>query len=248
MRQYNGYEPIDWREVMCEKTVKGSASGAISVILFVLSICSVWLSFFTALLVGEVDIFTIRGMIRYSWVVYFFVIIPLISLGFGVFQKKKGKKYRKNFVIAFVCIPILILLGSFKFAFEPDDYRSENVTAVEYECGVDLPNNVKALTYYKNDYTMIYAKALDKGEKLSFEESIKINSVWTESLSGSLKATIPDFVVYDFIDCDYFVYFNATKGIYNSYYGEGEYSFSVIGYDIELGRIVILNNCVFNAD
>lgn len=248
MKQYNGYEPLDWSKIGCENPSGEIRGGVLSVILFVLSICSIWVSFWFALFIGEVDIFTMRGMIRYSWVIYFFIAIPLASLGFGIYQKKIGKVYRKNFVIAFICIPILVIFGSFKFIFPSDDYRSENVANVEYECGIDLPSNIEALTYYDSNYTMIYAKVLDKNEKVAFEQLIKDDPVWVESLSGVLEATIPDFVNYEFVECDWFVYYNKTNGEYNSFIAEGEYKFSLIGYDIELGRIVILHDCKFVAD
>jgi hypothetical protein len=216
-------------------------------ILFGFSIASPILAFWIASEVGESEIFGVIGTVRYSWVMYFFALIPLGCFVLGIILKANGAKYVKHFVVSIICTVLILIFGSYRFVF-PMSYELDGIKAIEEQVGVDLPDELKAATNEFDECTMIFAKVLDKNEKAEFEKELKENSLWASELSGSLMATIPSFVDYEFDGCDYFVYYNVTSGEYNSYQAEGTYEFAVIGYDIELGRIVILHECEFVAD
>lgn len=75
-------------------------------------------SFQTVCLLGEVDIFQTPGMIRYTWVMLLFIPIGILSILIGIKLKKNKQNYKKNFIAAFICIPLLLIFGSYRLIFK----------------------------------------------------------------------------------------------------------------------------------
>ena len=86
-------------------------------ILFWTTLISPMLSFSLVSMIGESNIFGVAGIIRYSWVMLLFIPIGILSILIGFKLKNSTQKYKKNFVVSFICLPLLIIFGSYRFIF-----------------------------------------------------------------------------------------------------------------------------------
>ena len=64
-------------------------------LLFWMTLISPLFSFQIVCLLGEVDIFQTSGMIRYTWVMLFFIPIGILSILIGIKLKKNKQNYKK---------------------------------------------------------------------------------------------------------------------------------------------------------
>ena len=83
---------------------------AISVILFILSIASLWFGLaLIAVLIGDnTELFP-----YYLWVFLFFLPIPVGSIVFGAITQRKGYAYKKNIVVGIIMAALLLIYGLF---------------------------------------------------------------------------------------------------------------------------------------
>lgn len=79
---------------------------AVSVILFVLSIASLWIALITNLAISSVEAF-----LQNMWILLCFLPIPLGSLAFGILTKRKGYAYKKNVVVGIIMAAFLLIYG-----------------------------------------------------------------------------------------------------------------------------------------
>ena len=86
-------------------------------ILFWTTLISPMLSFSLASMIGEANIFGVAGIIRYSWVMLLFIPIGILSILIGFKLKNSTQKYKKNFIVSFICLPLLIIFGSYRVIF-----------------------------------------------------------------------------------------------------------------------------------
>ena len=86
-------------------------------ILFWATLISPIVSFSIASMIGEANIFGVAGIIRYSWVMLLFIPIGILSILIGFKLKNSTQKYKKNFIVSFICLPLLIIFGSYRFIF-----------------------------------------------------------------------------------------------------------------------------------
>ena len=231
-------------EQVLERNLKLLKLKTVAKILCGLSIAAPLIGFWLAAIIGDPIIFGVLGILRYSWIVYLFAVIPIACLGLGIFLKANGLVFFRAFNVPIICIVVILVLGSFGFVF-PASYELDSIEAVEEKTGVDFPSNLKAITDERENYTVIYAKILDKAEKAEFEKSLDKDSVWEESLGKPLKDTIPGEMLFIITDCDYHVYFNATLGKFNFINNDGLNDIVLIGYEIQNGRFIILTDFVF---
>ena len=83
----------------------------LSNLLFVLSICTI----FGALLVVAILTGINQLMGKNMWVFFLFLPIPMASVGFGFYLKKKGYRYKKNVIVGIIMGALLCIYGSFVF-------------------------------------------------------------------------------------------------------------------------------------
>lgn len=220
----------------------------ISNIIFWLTLISPILSFALASIVGEVDIFGYAGIIRYSWIMLFFIPLGLISILIGRKLKQNEQNYKKNYYIAFICLPLLTIIGSYRFLFSRVSYDVGKVDIIENKTKIDLPNKVKIATNIYDFYEISYVKIIDKNERNTFEQNIKNNIFWNDHLSSKIKSLLPINVQYETTNCDYFVFYNLTNDEYNMYPADGEYECVFIAYDFEICKMIIIDNLKINID
>ena len=140
---------------------------------FCLVLVSPMISFALAAIIGEPEIFGIGGIIRYSWVMWCFIPLGILSIIIGRKLKQEKQSYIKNYIIAFICIPLLMLFGSYRFIFNVVSYDVEKVASVERAIDLDLPNQVKISTIDFDSYNVSYLKTTYETERMKFENEIK---------------------------------------------------------------------------
>lgn len=215
-------------------------------LLFWITLVSPMVSFSLASIIGEADIFGVAGIVRYSWVMWFFIPIGILSLFIGVKLKKAKLKYKKNYIIAFICLPLLILFGSYRFIFSDISYDINRVVIIEQTTNLELPNRVKIVTEKIDSYYVSYLKIVNGEEKRNFESEIETNLLWEKELSSKIKSLLPFDIQYELTNFDYFVFYNSTTNEYNEYPTDGQYDCVFVAYDHENKRLIILDNYKIN--
>ncbi len=222
--------------------MKKDSNSILGDIVFALTLASPWISFYLATVVGEFNIFGIAGVVRYSWIMLLFIIVPVLSILIGIRFKKMGKNCKKNFVIAYICIPILIIFGSYRFIFrEVTSYDTSIVAVVENKTRLKMPDQVKVATL-KDTYNTSYVKITSDECKKTFENEIKKDSRWTKELSIEIKSRLPFDMSYETSLFDYYAFYNVTRNEYNRITIGDDDDCIFIEYNCNLRKLVILSD------
>ncbi len=211
-------------------------------ILFWMTLISPMFSFALASIIGEANIFSVAGIIRYSWIMWLFIPIGILSILIGIKLKKSKQKYKKNYIIAFICLPLIIIFGSYRFIFSNVSYDVNKVNIIENETKLELPEQVKIATIQFDSYNISYLKIVNEESKEKFEYELETNQLWEKQLSSRIKNLLPFDIQYEVETFDYFVFYNITSDEYNIYPFDGEYECIFITFDCELQRLIILDD------
>lgn len=209
------------------------------------------ISFSLAGMIGEIEVFGVTGIVRYSWLMLLFIPIGILSIIIGLKLKNNNQKYKKNLIITFICLPLLIIFGSYRFIFSNTiSYNTNKVSIIEDKIGIKLPNKIKVATEKLDLYNVSYVKIIDNECKESFEQSIKSNSLWKNKLNYEIRGMLPLYfqAQYESENFDYFVFYNITSNEYNTLPSSGEYECIFIAYDCDLQRLIILDDYKINLD
>ena len=148
-------------------------------ILFWTTLISPIVSFSIASMIGEANIFGVAGIIRYSWVMLLFIPIGILSILIGFKLKNSTQKYKKNFVVSFICLPLLIIFGSYRFIFNSVvSYDVNEVSIIEEKINFEIPRDIKVATNKLDLYDIIYLKILNSESKDMFEQEVENNQLW----------------------------------------------------------------------
>ena len=151
-------------------------------ILFWITLISPIVSFSLASMIGEADIFGFVGMIRYSWVMLLFIPIGILSILIGFKLKNSKQKYKKNFIISFICLPLLIIFGSYRFIFiNAVSYDVNVVSIIEEKINLEIPDDIKVATNKLDLYNISYLKIINSESNDMFEPEIENNPLWQKN-------------------------------------------------------------------
>lgn len=212
-------------------------------ILFWTTLISPIVSFSLASTIGEANIFGVAGIIRYSWIMLLFIPIGILSIIIGLKLKNNKQKYKKNFIIAFICLPLLIIFGSYRFIFKSVvSYDINEVSIIEAKINLEIPDEIKVATNKLDLYDISYVKIINDESKELFEQEIKNNQLWQNELNSEIKCLLPLDIQYESEAFEYFVFYNITNDEYNIVPLKGEYEYIFIAYDCDLQRLIIIDN------
>ena len=212
-------------------------------ILFWTTLISPMVSFSMASMIGEANIFGVVGIIRYSWVMLLFIPIGILSILIGFKLKNSTQKYKKNFVVSFICLPLLIIFGSYRFIFNSVvSYDVNEVSIIEEKINFEIPRDIKVATNKLDLYDIIYLKILNSESKDMFEQEVENNQLWQKELQPEIKSLLPLNIQYESEIFEYFVFFNITSNEYNIPPLRGQNECIFIAYDCDLQRLIILND------
>lgn len=213
-------------------------------ILFWLTLISPVFAFSLACLIGEVKIFGVNGMIRYSWVMWFFIPIGILSIIMGFKLKRNKQKHKKNLIVGFICVPVLIIFGSYRFIFSNFvSYDVIKLYLIEETTNITLPHEIKIITEKSDEYDISYVKITNKESKKNFEGEIKNSELWKNELSLRTQKMLPIIMQNEIQTFDYFLFYNLTTKEYNvTPRDRGVYDTIIMAYDLSLNRLMIINN------
>lgn len=218
-------------------------------ILLVATLISPMISFSLASIIGEAEIFGVAGIIRYSWVMLLFIPIGLLSILFGLKLKNNKQKYKKYFIISFICLSLLVIFGSYRFIFNSVvTYDVNEISNVEEKINFEIPDQVKVSNTKLKLYNISYAKIIDNESKRAFEEKIRNNQLWQDVLNTGIKGLLSFDVQYETADFDYFLFFNITSDEYNAFPPSGQNVCIFVAYDCDSQRLIILNDYKINVN
>ena len=211
-------------------------------ILFWTTLISPIVSFSIASMIGQANIFGVAGIIRYSWVMLLFIPIGILSIVIGFKLKNSTQKYKKNFIVSFICLPLLIIFGSYRFIFNSIvSYDVNEVSIIEEKINFEIPRDIKVATNKLDLYDISYLKILNSESKDMFEQEVENNQLWQKELQPEIRSLLPLNIQYESEIFEYFVFFNITSNEYNIPPLRGQNECIFIAYDCDLQRLIILN-------
>lgn len=210
-----------------------------SIIIVIFMYFLLLISFIVCCEIGEIDIFGMSGMIRYSWIMYFFIPVYIILLIRLI--SRYGKK-KLIIINNFICIILLVIFGSYRFLFNGISYNDDKIKIIEQEVGLNLPDKIKISTEVYPTYEISRIKITDNQCKIEFESEIEKNIFWKKELGTKISSLLPFDIEHDILFFDYFVFYNSTKCEYNVYPDDGKHECVFIAYDCDLQRLIILND------
>lgn len=200
------------------------------------------LSFTLASMIGEADIFGVAGIIRYSWVMLLFIPIGILSILIGFKLKNSTQKYKKNFIVSFICLPLLIIFGSYRFVFNSTvSYDVNEISIIEEKINFEIPNEIKVATNKLDFYNISYVKVINNESIEAFEQEIENSTIWQKELNSEIKALLPLDIQYEAEVFDYFLFYNITSDEYNVNLTKGNSEIIFIAYDCEMQRLIIID-------
>ena len=174
------------------------------------------------------------------WVFFLFTPIPIASLIFGLWLKKKSKKFKKNVVVGIVMTVLLCLYGSFTFIFA-GIYTHDDapLLRIEETLAIDVPDYLQITTqdWTKGTQTTrrgyIYSTSdvyFDENAVKSFEAEMQNDYRWISAIPSDLVGVTSFFCDYD--GYDYYVVYNVSTGEFNKLPDEsGRYEFINVLYN-----------------
>ena len=220
-----------------------------SKILFWITLFTPIISFYLVCMIGEANIFGVAGIVRYSWIMLLFIPICILSILIGLKLKNSKQKYKKNFIISFICLPLLIIFGSYRFIFNSVvSYDVDEVSIIEDKINFDIPDEIKVATNKLDLYNISYVKIVDNESKDVFEQEIRNNQIWQDKLNSDIKSLLPITIQYETEVFDCFLFYNMTTDEYNEYPLSEKCECVFIAYDCEGQRLIILDGYIVNSN
>lgn len=220
-------------------------------VLSILTCLSVPVSFLLVIILGEIFVFSIYGILRYSWIFLLFIPIPLLSFIFCA--KSKTNQYKDKKSVAILSFVLIVVLGFSGIVNNNVSYNNEIINEINNKTSLEIPNNLKIVNYDKKDYIIGYAKITDKETKNSFQNYVYLSNLWLtniDDLKNDLTYTITSnlnsaFTKYSF---KYFILYNITTDTFNSIDTENDKQQNIIfiACNTSVGRIMYFYNYCIN--
>lgn len=227
-----------------EYAPKGTRDKTISVIFIVLSVTSELFAIAAAGFMATMGIPFIESM----WIFFVFLPLPLASVAFGFYLRKKRIKWKANVIVGVIMSVMLCIYGSFSFAFyDVYDDSGAHVARTEELLGIDIPEYTTVNTMdftgssqsssQRYSYYRSFVYFEDASVKV-FEESLPTDERWLTSLPtvliGLAEGAINNF------DSNYYLLYNADTKEFNSVPKEnGRYKFIMIRYSPDQNEMYI---------
>jgi TRAP-type C4-dicarboxylate transport system permease small subunit len=239
--------PRDWIIPPTKRPKPRGWQRAISILLFIFSICSIWGALMGVAILSASNPHTMGN--ENMWVFFLFLPIPLASIVFGFYLKKKGVKYKKNVIVGFIMAAFLCIYGSFTFIFDDMySHSDEPILNAEQTLNIDIPAHIRINThdwtqgtqssprgyiYYTSD---IY---FDDASVAEFEEALESDTKWMSYIPNDMVGITS--YLYDMESSDYYLIYNKTTKEFNSLPSEsGTYDFINILYNAKSNTMILI--------
>ena len=210
----------------------------ISILLFVLSICTIWGALFVVSILSAIN----QTMNENMWVFFLFLPIPIASIVFGFYLKKNGYKYKKNIIVGFIMAILLFMYGSFTFIFaDMYSHSDEPIINAEQMLSIDIPQhsriNTQDLTMGTQSIPREYVFYIsdiyfDDTAVEQFEKNISNDTKWISDIPNDMVGITSYFC--DIQTSDYYIIYNKDTNEFNKLpSASGTYVFINILYNAE---------------
>jgi hypothetical protein len=200
---------------------------------------------------GRPDIFGVGGLVRYSWVMWFFLPVLFFPIFWGVRCKKHFTPYKRYFVVSIISILLVLVFGSFRFAFsDMIDYSTDSISYIEGFADVYIPDDVKMVTEHMENvqgfdpYYISYILLTDPAQVSTFEREVQRDTRWVEQLPTSVKGLLPSFHQMEIEPFDYFLFYNLTTDTYNTFPTSDYNNCIFIAYDSQRQCLYVIHDLV----
>ena len=210
----------------------------ISVILFVLSVCTILGALIGVAILSGIN----QAMTENMWVFFLFLPVPIASVVFGFYLKKKRYKYKKNVIVGVIMATLLCIYGSFTFIFSNIySHSDEPILNAEQMLNIDIPEHSRINT---QDWTKgtqsvprgyIYSTSdiyFDDTAVEQFEKNISNDAKWISDIPNDMVGITSYFC--DIQTSDYYIIYNKDTNEFNKLPSEsGTYVFINVLYNAE---------------
>lgn len=192
-----------------------------------------------------------------AWRCFLLLPIPLASLVLGAIYKKKGFRCKKNIVVGIIITVLLVLYGSFTFAFRGSySHDYSYVDRISAEIRFDMPETGEILTYdwtggtesgvqadtlaYRYISNLVFT---DAEEIVRFNTAVAESDLWLDTVNTSLTGLLPPMCISlaNSGQYGYFMIYNADLGLYNALPAvSGTYRYIFMAYSSFDGTMEII--------
>lgn len=214
-------------------------SNFISILLMVLSVCAICIMPITTMIFTQTNHLIFEEMF---WISFLALPIPITSIIYGFYLKKKGFMYLQNIIAGLISIVMLSCFGSISFiSSQTYSHNEEPIKKIEQLLDMDIPPHsrinttnwttgtqsaVRGYIYFTSN---IYFKETAVEE---FEEAISKDSRWMSVIPNDMIGITSH--LFDTRDHDYYLIYNEDTKEINQLPGKsGTYTFINISYDAE---------------
>ena len=210
----------------------------ISGLLFVLSIFTIFGALIGVSILSGIN----QAMAENMWVFFSFLPVPVSSIVFGFYLKKKGYKYKKNVIVGVIMAALLSIYGSFTFVFSDIySHSDEPIINAEQILNIDIPEHSRINT---QDWTKgtqsvprgyIYSTSdiyFEDTAVEEFEGNLPSDSKWITDIPTEMLGITSSFC--DVKTSDYYIIYNKNTNEFNKLPSEsGTYVFINVLYNAE---------------
>lgn len=201
------------------------------------------------IILGEIDVFDIYGIIRYSWIMYIVTAIGSVIAIISKIFTKNNNKFNVCYIASIFTIVLSMITGSFRFAFSNINYDVNEIRNIEQKMNITLSNDIKVINDHRDNITFSYVKITNEKSKIKFEDNIKNNFYWLDELI----ANNDDDYIFQLYNAkiqnyDKFITYNVTKNEYNNFLNNEDNEYIFIAYRYEKSNFIILSDYKINND
>lgn len=214
----------------------------IGIILFVLSIASVFIAAYIPQGVGEVSFFGSMGANCYMWISWLFLPIPIAAFIFGLVFRKKVH-VMVDIIGGMVVFSILLFFGCVTLI-NPVDSSGSFIQDAQNTTNIVMPADVKAMSQKSSQGGRIgIAKLLNHNEEETFKSNMS-SDYWEDKYPINAKALLPSSITYQTEKEyeKYCLYILPSKTFNPQTIEHGKYDVCYIAYNSNLHKLYIFDN------
>ena len=205
-----------------------------ALILFIASILSVFIALIIYIIKVQKDIydFVPLAQIRFTWVFFIPIAIPIATLIFGIRYHFRGGT-TKDIIVGAITTVILLSCGSLSFIFDRGYNHDESIISSITEYQIFLfPDDYLIINEYYNDLQVSYIKITGTEGVEKFEYNIVTSPHWkkVENMPSNLKEVFSEFKD----SFDYYCYYEDDD--YNKHHKD-RYIMAFYDFDQKLVQV-----------
>ncbi len=147
--------------------------------------------------------------LRYMWVMYLLLPIPLASIVWGCVRKRRGYRWRLNLISGIIVALWLGIFGTFSLLAG----QNENpMLIVETELGIDIPGYDPEA----KEYSLLFPSSIDftDTDAATFEAALASHDAWLTSLPAELEEADPNWTTEP--EYTHLLLYDRDSGTYNT--------------------------------